>query len=202
LLPTTIADRKANLPRAVDRPHQLPDGRQTGTYPLQDYPTSQLLVTSLFTQLAGGDFDVAVWRLLACGRTHFEPRPVGLQACSVSRSRSHRATGRCYSDPHTAESGVLHLPVTVASPAECIRFQRLMPAFQLSDLRIARRGPDVCHARDANELLEIAGNELRTIVRDNARLRLWLLFLGAFPSCNPLINLHLSLLLTKQLLCI
>ena len=40
----------------------------------------------------------------------------------------------------------------------------------------------MCHARDANELLEIAGNELRTIVRDNARLRLRVLFLGAFQN--------------------
>ena len=90
---------------------------------LRGYPTSRRLAHSLFTQLAGGDADVAVWRLPACGRAQCESRPVGLQACpSVSRSRSHCATGRCYSDPHTVESGVLHLPVTAASPVECIRF--------------------------------------------------------------------------------
>ena len=38
------------------------------------------------------------------------------------------------------------------------------------------------HARDAYELLEIAGNELRTIVRDNAGLRFRVLFLGAFEN--------------------
>ena len=38
------------------------------------------------------------------------------------------------------------------------------------------------HARDADELLEIAGNELRTIVRDNAGLRFRVLFLGAFEN--------------------
>ena len=38
------------------------------------------------------------------------------------------------------------------------------------------------HARDANELLEIAGNELRTIIRDDAWLRFRVLFLGAFEN--------------------
>ena len=37
------------------------------------------------------------------------------------------------------------------------------------------------HARDANELLEIAGNELRTIVRDNADEH-FLHFQGRKPS--------------------
>ena len=40
----------------------------------------------------------------------------------------------------------------------------------------------MCHARDANELLEIAGNELRTIIRDDAWLRFRVLFLGAFKN--------------------
>ena len=35
---------------------------------------------------------------------------------------------------------------------------------------------------DANELLEIASNELRAVVRDNAWLRLRVLFLGAFEN--------------------
>src|SRR6516164_8672290 len=42
--------------------------RRTGTYPLHRSPTSRRLATSLFTRLAGGDSDVAVWRLPACGR--------------------------------------------------------------------------------------------------------------------------------------
>ena len=151
---------------------------------LHGYPTSRWLALSLFTQLAGGDADVAVWRLPACGRAQCESRPVGLQACpSVSRSRSHCATGRCYSDPHTVESGVLHLPVTAASLVECIRFSALVPAFQLPiRLRVVRRGSDMRHARDANELLQIAGNELRAIVRDNAWLCFRVLFLGAFEN--------------------
>ena len=62
------------------------------------YPTSRRLATSLFTQLAGGDSDVAVWRLPACGRAQCESRPVGLQAyrlashsrwrCAVAHSRT------------------------------------------------------------------------------------------------------------------
>jgi len=40
----------------------------------------------------------------------------------------------------------------------------------------------VRHARDANELLEIAGDELRTVVRDKARLYFRVLFLGAFEN--------------------
>src|SRR5438067_4059818 len=85
--------------------------------------TSRQLAASFFTQLAGGDSYVAVWRLPVCGRAQHGSLPVGLQACpSVSRRRSHCATGGCCSDPHTVESGVLHLPVTAASPVECIRF--------------------------------------------------------------------------------
>ena len=38
------------------------------------------------------------------------------------------------------------------------------------------------HARDANELLEIASDELRAIVRDDARLRFRVLFLGVFEN--------------------
>jgi len=38
------------------------------------------------------------------------------------------------------------------------------------------------HAQDANKLLEIAGNELRAVVRDDAWLRFRVLFLGAFEN--------------------
>ena len=38
------------------------------------------------------------------------------------------------------------------------------------------------HARDANELLEIAGNELRPIVRDDSRFRLQVFFLGSLQD--------------------
>ena len=38
------------------------------------------------------------------------------------------------------------------------------------------------HTREPNELFEIAGNELRAVVRDNAGLRFRVLFLGAFEN--------------------
>ena len=78
---------------------------------------------SFFTQLAGGDSYVAVWRLPVCGRAQHGSLPVGPRACrSVSRSQSRCAIARCYSDPHTVGSGVSRLPVTAAFPVECIRF--------------------------------------------------------------------------------
>jgi len=49
-------------------------------------------------------------------------------------------------------------------------------------LRVACRGSDVRHARDANEFLEIAGSELRAVARDDARLRIRVLFLGTFEN--------------------
>ena len=116
--------------------------------PLHDYPTSRPLATSLFTHLAGGDSGVAVWRLPACGRAQCESPPVGLQAYrSVSRSRSHCATGRCYSDPHTVESGVLHLRAKAASPVECIRFSATcasVPAFRSTAGNAAKCGRASC----------------------------------------------------------
>jgi NAD(P)-dependent dehydrogenase (short-subunit alcohol dehydrogenase family) len=42
------------------------------------------------------------------------------------------ATGRCYSDLHTVESGVSRLPVTAASRSNAFTFQRFVPALQLS----------------------------------------------------------------------
>jgi hypothetical protein len=59
---------------------------------------SRQLAASFFTQLAGGDSDVAVWRLPVCGRAHHGFLPVGPRACrSVSRSQSRCAIARCYS---------------------------------------------------------------------------------------------------------
>src|SRR5581483_11400038 len=84
---------------------------------------SRQLAASFFTQLAGGDSDVAVWRLPVCGRAQHGSLPVGPRACrSMSRSQSRCAIARCYSDPHTVGSGVSRLPVTAAFPVECIRF--------------------------------------------------------------------------------
>src|SRR5579864_6101657 len=92
------------------------------------------LAASFFTQLAGGDSYVAVWRLPVCGRAQHGSLPVGPRACrSVSRSQSRCAIARCYSDPHTVGSGVSRLPVTAAFPVECIRFSAICasaPAFR------------------------------------------------------------------------
>ena len=47
-----------------------------------------------------------------------------------------------------------------------------MPAFDLAvALRIIGRGFYVRHARDADELLEVLGDELRTVVGDDAGVR-------------------------------
>ena len=54
--------------------------------------------------------------------------------------------------------------------ADAFFLEDAMPAFDLAvALRIVRRGPRMRHAADANELLEIPGNELRAIVGDNTR---------------------------------
>ena len=52
-------------------------------------------------------------------------------------------------------------------------FERFVPAFDFAvGLRIIRRGAHVRHARDADELLEVPGDELRSVVGDDARPRL------------------------------
>ncbi len=46
-----------------------------------------------------------------------------------------------------------------------------MPALDFSiRLRIERRRPDVCHTRNTNELFEVLGDELRTVVGNDPRL--------------------------------
>ena len=51
--------------------------------------------------------------------------------------------------------------------------ERLVPPFDLAvALRIVRRGPHMGHAADANELLEVLGDELRAVVGDDAGTRL------------------------------
>src|SRR5690348_14966353 len=69
--------------------------------------TSRQLAASFFTQLAGGDSYVAVWRLPACGRAQHGSLPVGPRACrSVSRSQSRCAIARCYSEWPTANAAL------------------------------------------------------------------------------------------------
>src|SRR5947207_14245450 len=47
---------------------------------------------------------------------------------------------------------------------------------------IIRGGSDVRHARDANELLEIASDELRAVVGDDSRLRFRVLLLSSLQN--------------------
>src|SRR5260370_38900810 len=80
------------------------------------------------------------------------------------------------------------------SRPNALAFQRLVPALNLAvRLWIIRGGSDVRHARDANELLEITGNELRAIVGDDSRLRFRGLLLG---SLQDHFDISLSLGLT------
>jgi hypothetical protein len=58
-----------------------------------------------------------------------------------------------------------------------------VPALDLAvRLWIVRGSSDVRHARDANELLEVASNELRAIVGDDSRLRFRVLLFGSLQD--------------------
>ena len=53
--------------------------------------------------------------------------------------------------------------------ADAVAFEGFMPAFDFAvGLRIVRRGFDVGHAGDADELFEVFGDELRPVVGDDA----------------------------------
>src|SRR5215469_5202003 len=54
------------------------------------------------------------------------------------------------------------------SRPDALSFKRFVPSFDFSiRLGIVGRSSDVGHARDPNELLEVLGDELRPIVRDD-----------------------------------
>src|SRR5262249_55623077 len=54
--------------------------------------------------------------------------------------------------------------------ADALLLEDAMPALDLAvALRVVRRGPRVRHAAEADELLEITGNELRAVVGDDPR---------------------------------
>jgi len=54
--------------------------------------------------------------------------------------------------------------------ADALAFEGFVPAFDFAvGLRIVRRGSDVGHAGDADELFEVFGDELRPVVGDDAR---------------------------------
>src|SRR3984893_19374841 len=66
-----------------------------------------------------------------------------------------------------------------------------MPALDLPvRLGIVRRSPDMRHARDTNELLEVTSNELRSIVGDDLRLRFDKLLLGSLQNHFDIRLLH------------
>ena len=69
------------------------------------------------------------------------------------------------------------------SGPDTLALQRLVPTLDFPiRLGIIGRGSDVRHARDANELFEVASDELRPVVRDDPRLRHRVLLLGAFEN--------------------
>jgi len=66
-----------------------------------------------------------------------------------------------------------------ATGTKAFGFQGLLPAFDLAvRLRVEGRSPDVRHAGEADEFLKVAGDELRPIVRDDARASLGELLFG------------------------
>ena len=75
--------------------------------------------------------------------------------------------------------------------ADALALDGFVEAFDLAvRLRVIGRSSDMGHAHDADELLEILGNELRPIVADDAWARIGKLFAGPqddgsrrFPPC-------------------
>ena len=69
------------------------------------------------------------------------------------------------------------------SRPDALAFQRFVPALDFSvRLRIVGRCPHMRHARDSNELLEVPGDELRTVVGDDARLGLRVFLFGSLAE--------------------
>src|SRR5581483_6060558 len=91
--------------------------------------------------------------------------------------------GRCCSAPRSLRPDAAHRPAPAAFPAECTRFSAICASAQSCRSTADSRGwSDVRHARDANELLEVASDELRTIVGDDSRLRFRVLLLGSLQD--------------------
>ncbi len=70
-----------------------------------------------------------------------------------------------------------------------VGFEGLMPALELPvRLRIVGRSTDMGHPRKTDEVLEIAGNELRTIIADDpGRNTLWGLFQRTLEVARPIL---------------
>ncbi len=102
-----------------------------------------------FTQLAGGDSDVRVWRLPACGPLAVN---LDLSACKHIVWR-HISDGAVQPDVVITVHILLDQAFCIferkrRSRSNAFAFQRLVLAFQLSvRLRISRRGADMRHAR-------------------------------------------------------
>ena len=79
-------------------------------------------------------------------------------------SQRRRATAdRCDRDAHTRPDPCRRADIERQrrSWSDALRFERFVPALDLPvRLRVKRRGSDVRHARDSNELLEVLGDEL------------------------------------------
>ena len=58
-----------------------------------------------------------------------------------------------------------------------------MPALDLAvRLRVIGRSPDVLHARNADELLEVLGDELRVVIGNDSRLNAGVPLFGLFQN--------------------
>jgi hypothetical protein len=58
-----------------------------------------------------------------------------------------------------------------------------VPTFDFAiRLRVIWRSLDVRHARDANKLLEVLGDELRPVVENDSRFNARMLFFGTFQN--------------------
>ena len=67
--------------------------------------------------------------------------------------------------------------------ADTVALESFVKAFNFAvGLGVIRRGLHVRHARDADELLEILGDELGTVVADEARRNVWVKFAGALDN--------------------
>ena len=69
------------------------------------------------------------------------------------------------------------------SRPDALSLERFVPSFALAvRLRIVGRSSHVGHARDPNELFEVLGDELRSVVGDDSWPRLRVKFLGSFQD--------------------
>src|SRR5262249_37170790 len=72
-----------------------------------------------------------------------------------------------------------HLPGSMVFPAGCTRSSAICASAPASrSIAGSRRGPHVRHPRNAYELFEVPRDELRTVVGNDARLRLRVFLLG------------------------